>query len=219
VRLDPGPVTDAELLAGGPAVGAALKAVKEQLRAVPDNGIGYGMLRFLNHDTRDALRELLDPQISFNYLGRHAAAAPAAAWSAVTWDGVVGGADLAGSRPDPATPLTHALSVNAVTEDTPDGPSLTVVWSWPRTLLVEPRVRELMAAFTGALRGLVAHATGDAAGGLTPSDTGLVALTQDQLDRFESAMGAGATDETDETDTDEFDDWAAEADDEWEMAR
>ncbi|GGS36128.1 non-ribosomal peptide synthetase [Actinokineospora fastidiosa] len=203
VRIDPGEVPDLDT--GGPGVGAALKRVKEQLRAVPDNGIGYGLLRHLNHDTRDTLADLLDPQISFNYLGRYASSGTTRAWSAVTDEGTVGGADLTGSRPDPATPLTHALSVNAVTEDHPDGPRLVVVWSWPRTLLAEADVRVLMARFTDALRGLVAHASGDAVGGLTPSDTGLVALTQDQLDRFETA----ANDQ----------ERAEEPEDEWEMVQ
>ncbi|MFC7617378.1 amino acid adenylation domain-containing protein [Actinokineospora soli] len=209
VRLDPGEVPDP--VAGGPEVGAALKRVKEQMRAIPDNGIGYGQLRYLNHDTREALVDLLDPQISFNYLGRYAAAGASKAWAAVTDEGTIGGADLTGSRPDPATPLTHALSVNAVTEDHPDGPRLVVVWSWPRTLLAEADVRALMARFTEALHGLVTHASGDTAGGLTPSDTGLVALTQDQLDRFETAV-----DSADDTDDDDF---ADEAEDEWEMVR
>ena len=45
-----------EVLAGGAAAGAAVKAVKEQLRAVPDHGIGYGLLRYLNPDTGAVLR-------------------------------------------------------------------------------------------------------------------------------------------------------------------
>ncbi|MBC6447459.1 non-ribosomal peptide synthetase [Actinokineospora xionganensis] len=210
-RLDPGEVDWTELAQGGPAVGAALKRVKEQLRGLPDSGIGYGLLRFLNHDTRAELADLLDPQLSFNYLGRHsvATAAKPTPWAAVTDAGTVGGVDLEGPRPDPATPLTHSLSVNAITEDHADGPRLVVIWSWPRTLLTEPDVRELMDDFAEALRGLVAHAERDDVGGLTPSDTGLVAITQDQLDRFESRLD---TPDDGGDDADEFSD-------EWEMAQ
>ena len=35
----------------GAAIGRALKAIKEQLRALPDNGLGYGLLRYLNPQT------------------------------------------------------------------------------------------------------------------------------------------------------------------------
>ncbi|MFD1147578.1 amino acid adenylation domain-containing protein [Saccharothrix hoggarensis] len=213
VRLDPGPVDAIELAHGGPAVGAALKRVKEQLRLLPDNGIGYGLLRFLNHGTRERLADLLDPQISFNYLGRYRASERPKAWGAVNDEGMVAGADVSGSRPDPATPLTHTLSVNAITEDHADGPRLVVIWSWPQTLLAETHVRELMACFADAVRGLVAHGERDDIGGLTPSDAALVAVTQDQLDRFESRLDAADDDE------DEEDDDVDEPIDEWEFAQ
>ena len=47
VRLDPGALDVEEALAGGGALGRALKSIKEQLRALPDNGLGYGVLRYL----------------------------------------------------------------------------------------------------------------------------------------------------------------------------
>ncbi|HKN54680.1 MAG TPA: amino acid adenylation domain-containing protein, partial [Amycolatopsis sp.] len=48
--------------------GAVLKAVKENLRAVPNKGVGYGALRYLRPDS--PLRNQPEPQISFNYHGR-----------------------------------------------------------------------------------------------------------------------------------------------------
>ena len=51
VRLDPGMLDASEALAGGPALGRALKRIKEQLRALPDHGLGYGLLRYLNART------------------------------------------------------------------------------------------------------------------------------------------------------------------------
>ncbi|HEX4499521.1 MAG TPA: amino acid adenylation domain-containing protein [Thermoanaerobaculia bacterium] len=52
--------------------GAALAAVKEQVRAVPGKGVGYGVLRYLNPKPRigNALRSLPQAQIGFNYLGQ-----------------------------------------------------------------------------------------------------------------------------------------------------
>ncbi|MFC7468917.1 condensation domain-containing protein [Actinomadura keratinilytica] len=50
----------------GEGWGPAVTAVKEQLRAVPDRGIGYGALRHLGN----ALPDRPEPRISFNYLGR-----------------------------------------------------------------------------------------------------------------------------------------------------
>ena len=48
VRLDLCGVDIEEALAGGAALGRALKIIKEQLRGVPHNGLGYGLLRYLN---------------------------------------------------------------------------------------------------------------------------------------------------------------------------
>src|ERR1700739_4463002 len=45
VRLDVGGVDVEEALGGGAALGRALKLIKEQLRGVPGNGLGYGLLR------------------------------------------------------------------------------------------------------------------------------------------------------------------------------
>ena len=48
---------------------SALKSVKEQLRAVPDRGIGYGLLRYLSPEGQ-RLEGLAKPEVSFNYLGQ-----------------------------------------------------------------------------------------------------------------------------------------------------
>src|SRR5439155_5018479 len=52
--------------------GATLKSVKEQLRAVPRRGLGYGALRYLRQGVPAAadLARGPEPQVSFNYLGQ-----------------------------------------------------------------------------------------------------------------------------------------------------
>src|SRR2546428_624219 len=75
VRLDVGGVDVEEALAGGAGLGRALKQIKEQLRAVPGNGLGYGLLRYLQPRTALQLAGFAAPQIGFNYLGRFAAPA------------------------------------------------------------------------------------------------------------------------------------------------
>src|SRR6266478_5445472 len=63
VRLDVGGVDVEEALGGGAALGRALKLIKEQLRAVPGNGLGYGLLRYLNPRTGSQLAGFAAPQI------------------------------------------------------------------------------------------------------------------------------------------------------------
>jgi non-ribosomal peptide synthase protein (TIGR01720 family) len=49
-----------------------LRAVKEQLRAVPNRGIGYGLLRYLSNKSEviDQLSRLPQAEVRFNYLGQ-----------------------------------------------------------------------------------------------------------------------------------------------------
>ncbi|MGE6735174.1 amino acid adenylation domain-containing protein, partial [Streptomyces sp. NPDC059900] len=178
VRLDPAVTDWTQVLGAGPALGQALKAVKEQLRAIPDRGIGYGLLRHLNPDTAPVLAARPGPQIGFNYLGR-TATGHAGDWEqtdeAYAVDAVA----------DADMPLPHALDVNAVTEDRPDGPRLTAGWSWPGALLDEADVRDLADSWADVLRALVTHARRPGAGGLTSSDLALTELTGERVPQAE----------------------------------
>ena len=177
VRLDAGRLDLEEALAGGPAAGRALKLIKEQLRALPDNGLGYGMLRYLDRESAAQLRGFAAPQIGFNYLGRFAAAG-AGDWAAAPEGGMLGGGD-------PAMPLAHGLEVNALTHDAADGPKLNATWTWAPALLSEAAVRDLAQCWFDALEALVRHVDQPDAGGRTPSDLPLVALSQAEIDRLE----------------------------------
>ena len=55
VRLDVAGIELSDALTGGASLGRALKSIKEQLRAVPEKGIGFGLLRYLNAATAGAL--------------------------------------------------------------------------------------------------------------------------------------------------------------------
>ena len=70
VRLELGGLDVEAALGGGEALGRTLKSIKEQLRALPNNGLGYGLLRYLNRETAPQLALHAPPQIGFNYLGR-----------------------------------------------------------------------------------------------------------------------------------------------------
>jgi amino acid adenylation domain-containing protein/non-ribosomal peptide synthase protein (TIGR01720 family) len=183
VRLDPGLVDVAEAadaVAGGAAAGRALKRVKEQLRALPDRGVGFGLLRYLNPATAAELAALPAPQVSFNYLGRFTPSDRP--WTAVADAGV-----LAGGYDEGMPVAPYPLEVNALALDGPAGPRLRVTWAYPATLLTDDAVRDLAQRWFAALRGLVRHATAPGAGGVTPSDLTLGGLSQDELDELEAA--------------------------------
>ena len=186
VRLDPGPVPFTEVAAGGAAAGRVLKRVKEQVRAVPGDGLGFGLLRYLNPEAAAVLAGYPAPQIGFNYLGRFTAAGleerrragnqpagrePAAGREPVAWRPA--GRVLGGSA-DPGMPAGHVLEVSGLVRDLPGGPRLELSLGWAGQLLDEPQVAELARLWAAALAGLAAHAARPGAGGLTPSDLPLV---------------------------------------------
>ena len=173
VRLDPGALDLDEAMTGGPALGRALKLIKEQLRTLPDNGLGYGLLRYLNRETASQLADLQAPQLAFNYLGRFAGAEN---WGPAPEAVRLGGGDL---------PLGHALEVNALTLDDAGGARLTATWTWAPALVSEDAVRDLAERWFRALEALVRHASAPGAGGRTPSDLPLVALSQDEIEQIE----------------------------------
>ncbi|SPT57037.1 Dimodular nonribosomal peptide synthase [Actinomadura madurae] len=183
VRLDAGWVDPADVRDGGQAVGTALKRVKEQLREIPDNGIGHGLLRYLD----PAARGGRPPQIAFNYLGRTAAP------EATDW-GPADQNDSAALGPgqDAALGLVHAIEVNAHTRDLPDGPELSATWTWAGRLFDDAAVEDLAGRWYAALRGLAAHVTEGAAegpvGGFTPSDLSLVDVSQEEIDELAAEL-------------------------------
>jgi amino acid adenylation domain-containing protein/non-ribosomal peptide synthase protein (TIGR01720 family) len=163
--------------------GVALKTVKEQLRAIPDKGVGYGLLRYLNPETAPTLQSFADPQIGFNYLGRFDATAATA--STVDWDTPPEALETVGGGSDPAKPMTYALSVNALAQELADGPQLVTSWSWPGKLFTEDEVRVVAGLWFRALERIVTEA---GPGGFTPSDMTLLDLSQDEIDEFENDL-------------------------------
>ena len=177
VRLDLGGLDVAAALGGGASLGRALKSVKEQLRKLPHRGIGYGLLRYLNRETAPQLAQHAPPQIGFNYLGRVAASQDA--------DWVASGEDIRLGGRDPAMPLSHAIEIDAHTLDDEAGSRLIADWTFAPALISRDDVEDLAQSWFRALEMLVRHAAQPGAGGRTPSDLPLVALSQDEIERLE----------------------------------
>uniref|UniRef100_UPI0035711F9B amino acid adenylation domain-containing protein n=1 Tax=Streptomyces longispororuber TaxID=68230 RepID=UPI0035711F9B len=184
VRLDVSGCDVDEAFAGGAAAGRAVKAVKEQLVAVPDGGIGYGLLRELNPRTAAVLRPHPTGQIGFNYLGRFSAAdmpeqlrglgfTQVAEWGGPTAEM---GADM---------PALAAVQINSMVVDTPHGPCLDAEFEFATGAVTRSRVAELAELWAGALGGLARHAEGPGAGGLTPSDVPLTPVRQRDIEAWE----------------------------------
>ncbi|MGW1863896.1 condensation domain-containing protein, partial [Streptomyces collinus] len=149
----------------------ALKTVKENLRAVPRGGVGYGALRHLHPTAGRDLPGL--PQVGFNYLGQQDRTAPADGLLRAPHDGLTGGMDRSADRP-------HLIDVlGRVT-----GGRLEFTWSYSRRTHRHDTVARLARETAEELREIVRHCAEPGAGGRTPSDFPLAALDQRAVDRL-----------------------------------
>ncbi|EXG81669.1 non-ribosomal peptide synthetase [Cryptosporangium arvum] len=114
VRLDVGPGTPAE----------QLDRVAAALAAVPGNGIGYGLLRYLGPDTGAELAEAGLPDVQINYLGRFDAP------EAADWTFAPEMAAAAAYADDPGMSPAYPISVTVSVDDRADGPVLTATWTF-----------------------------------------------------------------------------------------
>ncbi|MFF3327901.1 condensation domain-containing protein, partial [Streptomyces sp. NPDC002889] len=177
VRLDAGALDPAEVRAGGPAAGGAVKRIKEQLRAVPGDGLGYGLLRYLNPETAPTLAALPTAQIGFAYLGRFTSGD--SDWQLIPEHGLIEGI---GEQ----APVRHALEAKGLVQDLPDGPQLVLSLAWAENLLDETAAERLLSGWAAMLSGLATHTSRPGSGGHTPSDFPLAALDQPQIEALEA---------------------------------
>ncbi|WP_264203603.1 non-ribosomal peptide synthetase [Streptomyces bambusae] len=187
-KVDVQGVDLADVLAGGAAAGKAVKRVKEQLRGVPDKGLGYGLLRWLNPETSVQLEEYAAPQIGFNYLGRISDSDVPEHLRGQGWVPSDWSSELI-PMPDPDLPALSALEVNSVVTDTAEGARLQAVFMFPTGVLSRERTAELADLWVEVLHGMAAYAARPQIGGLTPSDAPLVNVKQDEIDEWEERYG------------------------------
>ena len=153
--------------------GEALMRVKEQLRAIPNRGIGYGLLKHLGRDARVAeeLRRRGPSEISFNYLGQFDQ-------TVSEESGLAGARESGGPGVSPHARLRHLLDVNGSVM----GGRLELDWSYSRSLFDEETVRGLTERYLGALRRVIAHCLAAERPVYTPSDFPLARLHQEEID-------------------------------------
>ncbi len=160
---------------------ATLGVVKETLRAVPNKGLGFGVLRYYGDAaTRAALAAVARPRVTFNYLGQFEASSDAAL--VPCFGGVGRERDLAG-------PLGNALAIHAYIDAGPPR-TLKVHWVYGVTQFEHGTIAALARHFETALIELTAGCAARLAqrgGGATPGDYPLAraaGLTQAALERL-----------------------------------
>jgi non-ribosomal peptide synthase protein (TIGR01720 family) len=123
--------------------GESLAAVKEQLRAVPHRGIGYGLLRYLSGTQR--LREQDQAEIRFNYLGQ--------------FDQLLAGTsfNVAPESSGPAVSLREQLPYLLEINARVVGGQLELSWRYSENAFTREAIEALAADYANELRALVDH--------------------------------------------------------------
>ena len=152
--------------------GGALRAIKEQLRQVPQRGLGYGALRYLSPGG-EALRSMPAPEIAFNYHGQvDRVLAKSGSFFAPARESAGSSVSRTGER-------EHLLEVIGVVAEG----RFTASFRYSGNVHRSSTVETLGERFLSALREIVTHCLDPETGGLTPSDFPLLRIDQDQLDR------------------------------------
>ncbi|HVJ88924.1 MAG TPA: amino acid adenylation domain-containing protein [Labilithrix sp.] len=163
-----------ERQAGG--IAATLIDVKERLRAVPDRGIGYGVLTAMGGHAE--LVPSSPTALSFNYLGQLSSVAD----DGNTFELV---SAPAGKTASDDSPRRHALTINALVVDG----VLTVHVTYGSEQYGRATVEALGNGVLSGLRAIIVHCATEGVGGLTSSDVALARLGQSELDSLTQRLG------------------------------
>jgi amino acid adenylation domain-containing protein/non-ribosomal peptide synthase protein (TIGR01720 family) len=160
-------------------IGDALKRVKEQLRRVPQHGIGFGMLKYLSNDEaiRTEMRAIPGAQLNFNYLGQFDQVADT--------DAVIRGADEScGPAQSSKNPLPTLITINS----TVHGGRLEMVWTYSQEAHRSETAERLAERYMEELRNIIEHCRSPEAGGFTLSDFPLSGLDEEEFGQLSTLI-------------------------------
>ncbi|MBF6167454.1 amino acid adenylation domain-containing protein [Streptomyces gardneri] len=128
---------------------ALIDAIAAQLAEIPNRGLDYGVLRYL-----EEVPELVgapEPQVLFDYLGRLDLVGANKPWTPVTDTDLL---ERLPMSPEPAFPLRHAIDVIAAVHATPAGPQLVTLLRWSDAVFTEADVHRFAGIWRAAVASL-----------------------------------------------------------------
>jgi phthiocerol/phenolphthiocerol synthesis type-I polyketide synthase E len=161
------------------APGDALKSIKEQVRRVPNNGLGYGLLRYPGQDSITAakLKALPQPGVRFNYLGQFDQPLKSNAVFTPVREHVAHGHDRKARR-------SHLFEITALIFEG----KLHIDWGYSKVSFRAQTIENLANEFIENLRKLIEAARATESAEFTPSDFPLAALDDKHLQELEYAL-------------------------------
>jgi amino acid adenylation domain-containing protein/non-ribosomal peptide synthase protein (TIGR01720 family) len=156
-----------------------LRAVKETLRAVPDKGMGYGALRYLNSDAfvRESLNTDAVFSLTFNYLGQFDGVGKTDGQLRLAPESV-------GATVSPQSRFDNQLELDCFVQDG----QLRGQWRYAGNQYNRETILALADAFCTRLTAFVQHCLGKSAWHYSPADYGLTGLLD--LPSFDAFVNA-----------------------------
>ncbi|NER96524.1 MAG: hypothetical protein F6J86_22215 [Symploca sp. SIO1B1] len=153
---------------------SVIKSIKEQLRAIPNRGIGYGILRYLCKDTavNQQIQSIPTPEISFNYLGQFDQVTSQTGWKLAS--------ESTGANQSSKQTRNHLLNIICLVVDG----ELQIDWIYSSSLHTSATVDNLAQRYVKNLKSIIEHCQSEDAFGYTPSDFPDAQLNQLELDEL-----------------------------------
>jgi microcystin synthetase protein McyA len=157
-----------------------VRAIKEQLRAVRNSGVGYSLLRWLTTDAtvRRQLAGAPRPEIAFNYLGQFDHLSPPDAVLNLASEPRGPERSLRGAR-------SHLWEVNALVH----GGRFQVTWIFSKSHHKRATIERLANQYLAELLRLTEQAQTPGVAVATPTDFPLADIDQQDLDQLAALLG------------------------------
>ncbi|MDZ8228270.1 condensation domain-containing protein, partial [Nostoc sp. ChiVER01] len=155
--------------------GEALKAIKEQLRSIPNRGIGYGVLRYLSDKTENGelWSTLPQPEVLFNYLGQlDQTFSKSSLFKFIP--------ESSGLASSPQNQRSVLLEINSFVING----QLQFDLTYSEKIHQRSSIERLAQEFVKALQAIATHCQSPEVKGYTPSDFPEANLNQKDLDQF-----------------------------------
>ena len=160
-------------------LGKSIIEIKEQVRKIPNRGLGFGLLRYCcqAQDVQREIKTLADPQVCFNYLGRMDKDWVDLSRFEKSDESVGQERSTIGSRP-------YLLEFNGYIKNG----QFYLDCSYSQNIHKKSTIGRLISHYIEILGDLINHCQSPNVGGYSPSDFPEAGLNQDDLDQFISKI-------------------------------
>ena len=152
-------------------LGEQIKYVKEQLRKIPNNGIGFGVLKYLSGEKQMPQY----PPLVFNYLGNQK--------NTKLTDELTLIPIPEGAR-HPSSERNYSLEINAFISEG----KLNINWSFTNKKFKVATIEQLTLEFEANIKSIIAYCKNKDSGEYTPSDFPEANISQEDLDNLLKGM-------------------------------